>query len=105
MAARAKQTDPGEAKHPRVAFADIQREVGEYKTALDSYNEVLDDAWAVGDAYICVYVMDAIANTHRLMGDLVQAESWAGRASAEAEKTEGDDWKISTVWQPSSSAV
>ncbi|HEY5640518.1 MAG TPA: tetratricopeptide repeat protein, partial [Dehalococcoidia bacterium] len=73
-----------------VSLADIQREVGEYKAALDSYNEVLDDAWTVGDAYICVYIMDAIANTHRLMGDLVQAESWAGRASAEAEKTEGD---------------
>jgi ATP/maltotriose-dependent transcriptional regulator MalT/DNA-binding SARP family transcriptional activator len=73
-----------------VSLADIQREVGEFKAALDSYNEVLDDAWTVGDAYICVYIMDAIANTHRLMGDLVQAESWAGRASAEAEKTEGD---------------
>ncbi|MCI0820600.1 MAG: tetratricopeptide repeat protein, partial [Chloroflexi bacterium] len=72
------------------SLADIQREMGEHQAALDAYNEILDDAWTVGDAYICVYIMDAIANTHRLMGDLVQAESWAGRASAEAEKTEGD---------------
>lgn len=73
-----------------VNLADIQREMGEHQAALDAYNEVLDDAWSIGDAYICVYIMDAIANTHRLMGDFVQAESWAGRASAEAEKTEGD---------------
>ncbi len=72
------------------SLADIQREMGEHQAALDAYNEVLDDAWSIGDAYICVYIMDAVANTHRLMGDLVQAESWAGRASAEAEKTEGD---------------
>jgi len=71
-------------------LAEIQRDVGEYQAALEAFNEVLDDAWSIGDAYICVYIMDAIANTHRLMGDLVQAESWAGRASAEAEKTEGD---------------
>ncbi|MCI0832927.1 MAG: tetratricopeptide repeat protein, partial [Chloroflexi bacterium] len=73
-----------------VSLADVQREKGEHQAALDSYNAILDDAWTIGDAYICVYIMDAIANTHRLMGDLVQAESWAGRASAEAEKTEGD---------------
>ncbi len=73
-----------------VSLADIQRDLGEHEAALASYNEVLDDAWTVGDAYICVYIMDAIVNTHRLMGDLVQADSWAGRASAEAEKTEGD---------------
>ncbi len=72
------------------SLADIQREMGEHQAALDAYNEILDDAWSIGDAYICVYIMDAIANAHRLMGDLVQAESWAGRASAEAEKTEGD---------------
>ncbi|MCH8051007.1 MAG: tetratricopeptide repeat protein [Chloroflexi bacterium] len=72
------------------SLADIQRDMGEHQTALHAYKDVLDDAWSIGDAYICVYIMDAIANTHRLMGDLVQAESWAGRASAEAEKTEGD---------------
>lgn len=72
-----------------VNLAEIQRDCGEYQSALEAFNGALDDAWSIGDAYHCVYIMDAIANTHRLAGDLIQAESWAGRASAEAEKTEG----------------
>jgi LuxR family maltose regulon positive regulatory protein len=71
-------------------LADIQRDTGEYQAALEHYNEILDDAWSLGDAYVVVYIMDAIANTYRSMNDLVQAESWARRATAEAEKTGGD---------------
>ena len=72
------------------SLADIRRDQNEFQEALDAYASVLDEAWSIGDAYACVYIMDAVANTHRLMGNLVQAESWAGRAMAEAEKTEGD---------------
>lgn len=71
-------------------LADIQRDQNHYQEALSAYTKTLDDAWLIGDAYACVYVMDAIANTHRLMGDLTQAESWASRAMAEARKTEGE---------------
>ncbi|HEY5624989.1 MAG TPA: tetratricopeptide repeat protein, partial [Dehalococcoidia bacterium] len=35
------------------SLADIQRDMGEHQAALDAYNEVLDDGWAIGDAYIC----------------------------------------------------
>jgi len=43
----------------------------------------------VDDAFIGIYIMTAVANTYRLMGDLVSAESWAKRALAEAEKRGG----------------
>jgi two-component SAPR family response regulator len=71
-------------------LADIRRDKNELQEALDAYIRVLDDAWSTADAFACIYIMDAMAKTYRLMGDLVQAESWAARAMAEAEKTEGD---------------
>ncbi|HUF52288.1 MAG TPA: tetratricopeptide repeat protein [Dehalococcoidia bacterium] len=73
-----------------MSIADIERDSGRYDDALARYNEALEDAWSVADAYSVVYILDGIANTHRMKGDLVQAESWAGRATAEAEKTGGD---------------
>jgi len=71
------------------SIADIQRDEGDHQQALDTYLSLLDQAWAVADAYITVYLMDAVAGTYRLMGDITSAESWAQRATAEAEKTGG----------------
>jgi DNA-binding SARP family transcriptional activator len=53
------------------------------------YRSGLEDSWVVGDAYIRVYFMDAIADTQRLMGDINGAEASAERALAAAQKTGG----------------
>ncbi|MDO8614369.1 MAG: tetratricopeptide repeat protein [Dehalococcoidia bacterium] len=71
------------------SLGDIRRDRGDYAPALEIYASCLDRAWDVEDAYICIYTMDAIANTYRLMGDINNGESWAQRAMAEAEKTGG----------------
>lgn len=71
------------------SIADIQRDEGELQRALDTYLSLVEQAWTVSDAYITVYLMDAVAGTYRLMGDIGSAESWAARAMAEAEKTGG----------------
>ncbi len=70
-------------------LADVRKDTGEHKLALDTYTAALDDAWAVSDAYIRVYLMDAIADSCRLLGNLTDAISWAERAKVEAEKTGG----------------
>jgi ATP/maltotriose-dependent transcriptional regulator MalT/DNA-binding SARP family transcriptional activator len=74
----------------RASIADIERDEGKLQPALESYTWALDNAWAVNDAYITVYLMDAIADSHRLMGNVAEAESAAARAMAQAEKTGGD---------------
>ncbi|HVP04115.1 MAG TPA: tetratricopeptide repeat protein [Dehalococcoidia bacterium] len=71
------------------SIADIKRDQGELQQALDAYSSLLEQAWAVNDAYIRIYLMDAVAGTHRLLGDISAAESWSARAIAEAEKTGG----------------
>ena len=71
------------------SIADIRRDEGALQEALDTYTSLLDQAWTVSDAYITVYLMDAVSGSYRLMGDIASAESWAGRAMAEAEKTGG----------------
>lgn len=71
------------------SIADIKREEGSYQEALDIYSSVLDQVWVVNDAFIAVELMDGVANTYRLMGQITSAESWAARAMAEAEKTGG----------------
>jgi LuxR family maltose regulon positive regulatory protein len=70
-------------------LADLKRDLGEYTVARDMYRTILDDAWAVNDAYFRVYVMDAMADTYRLMGDITQAELSVQMAKAEADKTGG----------------
>ncbi|HSP55575.1 MAG TPA: tetratricopeptide repeat protein, partial [Dehalococcoidia bacterium] len=70
-------------------LADVKRELGEYEAALDLYTSVLDQGWSLDDAHVRIYIADGIANTYRLMGDLVNGESWAKRALAEAEKRGG----------------
>lgn len=71
------------------SLADVKRDTGQHTDALEIYRNALEDGWTVGDAYIVVYIMDAIANTYRQMGDISTAQSWAARAMAEAEKTGG----------------
>lgn len=71
------------------SIADIQRDEGELQQALDTYLSLVESAWTVSDAFITVYLMDAVAGTYRLMGDIGSAESWSARAMAEAEKTGG----------------
>jgi ATP/maltotriose-dependent transcriptional regulator MalT/DNA-binding SARP family transcriptional activator len=71
------------------SLGDIVRQKGEYPAALELYNSVLEDSWALDDAYIRVYTTDAIANTYQLMGDIQSGESWCQRAMAEAEKQGG----------------
>lgn len=70
-------------------LADIKRDQGDLTAALEIYNSSLDQAWSLDDAYVLIYIMDSIANTYRLMGDLANGESWAKRATAEAEKHGG----------------
>jgi DNA-binding SARP family transcriptional activator len=71
------------------SIADIKRDEGDLQEALDTYLSLVEQAWTVSDAYITVYLMDAVAGTYRLMGDIGSAESWVARATAEAEKTGG----------------
>jgi ATP/maltotriose-dependent transcriptional regulator MalT/two-component SAPR family response regulator len=71
------------------SLADIKRDTGEYTSALELYGSSLEQAWGLDDAYIRIYVMDAIANTYRLMGNIGDGESWSRRAQAEAVKRGG----------------
>jgi LuxR family maltose regulon positive regulatory protein len=71
------------------SIADIKRDEGNFREALDSYQSLLDQAWTVSDAYITVYLMDAVAGTYRLIGDIAAAEAWVARSVAEAKKTGG----------------
>jgi ATP/maltotriose-dependent transcriptional regulator MalT/two-component SAPR family response regulator len=71
-------------------IADIKKDSGEYRPAIEMYTAALEDAWTVTDAYIRVYLMNAIADSHRLSGETSEAESWVSRARAEADKTGGD---------------
>jgi ATP/maltotriose-dependent transcriptional regulator MalT len=71
------------------SLGDIKRQTGEYAAALEQYNGCLEQAWTLDDAYIRIYTTDAIANTHQLMGDIQNGESWCRRAVAEAEKRGG----------------
>jgi DNA-binding SARP family transcriptional activator len=71
------------------SLGDIVRQKGEYPAALELYNSVLEDSWALDDSYLRVYTTDAIANTYQLMGDIQSGETWCQRATAEAEKQGG----------------
>lgn len=70
-------------------LGDIKRDQNEHAAALELYSSCLDRAWTLDDAYVLIYVMDSIANTYRLMGDIANGESWAKRAAAEADKRGG----------------
>jgi len=71
------------------SLGDIKRQAGEYSAALELYNSCLEQSWSLDDAYIRIYVTDAIAATHQFMGDLQSGESWSARATAEAESRGG----------------
>jgi LuxR family maltose regulon positive regulatory protein len=71
-------------------IADVKKDSGEYRAAIDIYTSSLDDSWVVTDAYIRVYLMDALADAYRLTGEIADAEAWVSRARAEAEQTGGD---------------
>ena len=73
----------------QVSLADVKRDKGEHALALDMYRKALDLARLTDEAVISVYLADAMANTYRLMGDASNCESWAKRASAEAEDRAG----------------
>ncbi len=70
-------------------LGDIRRDRGEYQGAQELYNSALERGSDLDEAYIRIYTMDAIANTYRLMGDITDGESWANRATAEAEERGG----------------
>jgi ATP/maltotriose-dependent transcriptional regulator MalT/DNA-binding SARP family transcriptional activator len=71
------------------SFGDIKRQAGDYAAALELYNSCLEQSWSLDDAYIRIYVTDAIAATYQLRGDLQSGESWSARATAEAESRGG----------------
>ena len=73
----------------RVSLADVRRDSAAYTAALEMYREAMDMARSSDEAVIRVFIEDSIANTYRLMGDLTNCETWAQRASAEAEERAG----------------
>ena len=73
----------------RVSLADLRRDSAEYAAALEMYREAMDMARMADEAVIRVFIADSIANTYRLMGDLTSCETWAQRATAEAEERGG----------------
>ena len=70
-------------------LADIRRDKGQHQQALEMYRAALDLSGEFDEAYIRIYIIDAIANTYRLMGDVTSGESWTKRAAAEAEERGG----------------
>ncbi|HEU4758347.1 MAG TPA: tetratricopeptide repeat protein [Dehalococcoidia bacterium] len=72
-----------------VGLGDIRRDKGQYREALDMYQAALEASSMLDEAYIRIYIMDAVANSHRLMGDIGAAESWSKRAAAEAAERAG----------------
>jgi len=73
----------------RVSLADLRRDSADYAAALEMYREAMDMARMADEAVIRVFIADSIANTYRLMGDLTNCETWAQRATAEAEERAG----------------
>jgi ATP/maltotriose-dependent transcriptional regulator MalT/two-component SAPR family response regulator len=73
----------------RVSLADLRRDSADYTAALDMYREAMDMARMADEAVIRVFIADSIANTYRLIGDLTNCETWAQRATAEAEERAG----------------
>jgi LuxR family maltose regulon positive regulatory protein len=71
------------------SLADIQKDRGQLQEAHALYRSALDLSDAMDEAYIRIYIMDAIAGTYVLQGDIVGAESWAQRAMAAAEDRGG----------------
>ena len=71
------------------SIADIERDEGNLQQALETYTRAAGPGLGRRRRLHHVYLMDAAAGTCRLMGDIGSAESWAGRAMAEAEKTGG----------------
>src|SRR3990170_8001178 len=72
-----------------VGLGDIRRDKGQYSDALTMYESALEQGSGLDEAYIHIYIMDAIANTYRLMGDIASAESWAKRGLVEADERGG----------------
>ena len=70
-------------------LADIHRDRSELQTALELYKSALERGSNLDEAYIHIYILDAVANTYRLAGDISNGGSWAKRATAEAEERGG----------------
>lgn len=70
-------------------LGDIRKDRGELPEALALYRSALERGDLLEEAYIRIFIMDAIANTQLLDGDVSAAESWARRARAEAEERGG----------------
>ncbi|MEE8370194.1 MAG: tetratricopeptide repeat protein, partial [Dehalococcoidia bacterium] len=86
--ARLEPTPAGEV-YLLTCLGDIRRDKGELQAALDLYDSALSRGSALDEAYIRIYIMDAIAGACRLKGDIGDGESWAKRATAEAEARGG----------------
>ncbi|MFQ6019612.1 MAG: tetratricopeptide repeat protein, partial [Dehalococcoidia bacterium] len=71
------------------SLADVQRDRGDFQKALEIYEQSLELSRKPDDAYLVIYNLDAMANTHRLMGDLNAAERLAAQAAAEAQERGG----------------
>jgi len=81
--------NPRPEEYVRVSIADVKRDKGEYERALEMYVSALEIAQTMDEALICIFILDSIANTYRLMGDMSNCEAWAQRASAAAEERAG----------------
>lgn len=74
-------------------LADIRRDSGQAEVAVESYRAALDLAIGLDDAFIRIYIMDAIANSYLLRGDVAASEPWAKRAFSEA-RANGSDFEL-----------
>jgi ATP/maltotriose-dependent transcriptional regulator MalT/DNA-binding SARP family transcriptional activator len=81
--------NPWPEEYVRVSIADVKRDKGEYEQALELYAGALEIAQTMDEALICIFILDSIANTYRLTGDISNCEAWAQRASAAAEERAG----------------
>ncbi|MBI2913394.1 MAG: tetratricopeptide repeat protein [Chloroflexi bacterium] len=72
-----------------LGLGDVRRDKGQYTEALEFYQPGLEVASRLDESYVRIYIMDGIANTYRLMGDIANGESWASQAMAEAEEGGG----------------
>jgi ATP/maltotriose-dependent transcriptional regulator MalT/DNA-binding SARP family transcriptional activator len=72
-----------------LSLADVRRDTGQYAQAIELYNDGLEKARRLGEAYFIDYAVDALGMTYMLMGDLQKAESLIRHAAAEVSERGG----------------
>jgi LuxR family maltose regulon positive regulatory protein len=72
-----------------LSLADVRRDTGRYKEAIDLYSDGLEKARRLGESYFVDYAVDAMGMTYMLMGDLDTAEQLIKRTAAEVSERGG----------------